>query len=155
MNARIRIIVASTSVVMAMAGLSACGGTKSSASGGSATAPASATAAASGSATTGRGGFGAEFDNPKVVACLKAAGITVPARPSGSFSRGARPSGSYTRPSGAVRPSGSRGAGGFGGANGTKIQAALKACGITLPTGGFRRIPSGTAVPTATPSTTS
>jgi hypothetical protein len=83
-----------------------------------------------------------------VQACLKAAGIAIPtlaARPSGSFTRPSgsftRPSGSFTRPSGSfTRPSGAGGGGFFGtdSAEGTQIQAALKACGITLPTGGGR-----------------
>ncbi len=142
-------------VVICGGGLVACGGSSKSST---TSATTSATAAAgSGTADAGRG-FGGQFDSPAIQTCLKAAGITIPTRaagavPSGSFTR---PSGTFTRPSGGFtgpRPSGSfPGRGGFGGnsAEATKIQQALKACGITLPTG--RR--SGTPAPTATPSGT-
>ncbi|SDJ18946.1 hypothetical protein SAMN05444157_2178 [Frankineae bacterium MT45] len=87
--------------------------------------------------------------------CLSAAGIAVPsfgafpsgARPSGARRSGAFPSGE--RPSGAF-PSGARPSGGFGGAFGqqfTKIEAALKACGLTVPTRA-PGAPGGSAAPT-------
>jgi hypothetical protein len=116
--------------------LAACGG-----SGSSSGTSTSTSSAASGSAAAGGAGL---FSSAAVQTCLKAAGITVPtggARPSGSAGlgelpsgvrpSGARPSGGSGMPSGA-RPSGA--GGGFGGADNAKIQAALKACGITLPT---------------------
>jgi hypothetical protein len=147
------------------AGVVACGsgsGAKTAVSSAAAT-----SAAASASSSDSRAARANPFDDPTVAACLKAAGITVPtfAAPTGSFTRGtgARPSGSFTRPTGA-RPSGSftrpSGAdGGFGGGafgtDSTEIQAALKACGITLPTGGAGfggRGGSGAPNPSATPS---
>jgi hypothetical protein len=81
-------------------------------------------------------------------ACLTAAGIAVPtpngsARPSG----GPRPSGTFngTPPTDGTRPSGAAGRGGLGGLfQSAEAQAALKACGITIPTGGGAR-PSATA----------
>jgi hypothetical protein len=90
-----------------------------------------------------------------VTACLKAAGITVPTAParapSGSTGSGASgaPAGSMpagTPPSGSAptgsAPTGAGGGGAPSGRTGTsssqmaKIQAALKACGITVPSGG-------------------
>jgi hypothetical protein len=123
--------------------LVACGGGSSGSTASAATPKTSATGAPGGG---GRGGFGGA-DFTKIQACLKAAGITLPTRsgfprPSGSFSPRARPSG--VRPSG-VRPSGGNFRGGAGGQFASpQVQAALKACGITIPTGGARR-------PNATP----
>jgi hypothetical protein len=117
--------------------LAACGGSSSTAS----TTP---SAAATGAPGGGGGANNADF--AKIQACLKAAGITV-TMPSG----GARPPGG-ARPSGTAqpRPSGSAGAGGGPGGGGgmfssAKAQAAIKACGLTVPTGGGR----GGAQPTA------
>lgn len=117
--------------------LVACGGGSS---GGSATAASTPNPSASG----GPGGAPGGFDMSKIQACLKAAGISVPTnsdfpRPSGSFSPGGTP------PSGA-RPSGPPSGGGAGGLfNSPEAQAALKACGITMPTGG----PGPNATPTS------
>jgi hypothetical protein len=112
--------------------LAACGS-------GSSGSPASAsTPSATGAPGPGgaRGGFGG-VDFTKIQACLKAAGISLPTRtdfprPSGSFSPGPRPSG--------VRPSGGnfRGGADRGLFASAQVQAALKACGITVPTGGPR-----------------
>jgi hypothetical protein len=112
--------------------LVACGGGSSN----SATPASTPNPSASGGPGGTRGGFnGADFT--KIEACLKAAGIAVPTRsgfprPSGSFSPRPRPSG--------VRPSGGnfRGGGERGIFNSPQAQAALKACGITIPTGGPR-----------------
>jgi hypothetical protein len=134
--------------------LTACGG-----SGGAATSTASATSStassASGAANAGGGDF---LQDPQVQACLKAAGISVPtgagSRPTGSFPSGARPSGSFTGqpPSGLPSgiPSGAGGAGGGFGAQATEIQAALKACGITVSAGNGPG--GGTGIPSAAPS---
>ena len=91
----------------------------------------------------GPGGFGGA-DMQKIFACLKAAGIDVPDLPSGMPS--GRPSGMPSempsgmpsdRPSGA-RPSGApsdfRGRGGIDFSD-AKVAAALKACGIAVPSG--------------------
>jgi hypothetical protein len=120
--------------------LVACGGSAHGTSG------STATPSSSGS---GRGGFGRNslYSDPKVQQCLRAAGLTVPTPtftgPRPSFSGSARPS--FTGP----RPSGTNRGGGFlGGAEGAKIQQALKACGISLPqrTGGRTdAAPSSTA----------
>ena len=126
---------AAVAVVLA-GGLAGCGGGSSAGTG----TEAAGGPAAAGAPSGGRGG-GFRMDpaqQQKIQDCLKAAGIAVPSfsgRPSGSFSP--RPSGS--RPSGS-RPSGSftgRPGGGFGGRFADpKTQAALKACGITLPSRG-------------------
>lgn len=139
-------LLAGTTVVLASVGLSACGGSASI----PAAAPATTTAAAP-SAAPGGGGAGARaqlFADPKVQQCLQAAGIKVPqGRPSGT----PRPSGE-PRPSGQPRPSGTAGPGGgqygAGSAEMQKIQAALKACGITLPARPSRS--GAPAAPTAT-----
>jgi hypothetical protein len=114
--------------------LAACGGSSS----GSASASATPTARATGG-FRGNGANSAEY--AKIQACLSAAGISLPTRsnfprPSGT-AMGTPPTGANgTPPTGGVRPSGGRGFGGGGGqfAN-KKVQAALKACGITIPTG--------------------
>lgn len=115
--------------------LLACGGGSSGSATPSAAAP---NPSASGAPGGGRGFNGADFT--KIQACLKAAGIAVPTRsnfprPSGSFSPRPRPSG--VRPSG-VRPSGGGNFRGGGEFASPQVQAALKACGITVPTGGGR-----------------
>lgn len=126
------------------AGLVACGGGTSGAS--SAAQPASSAGVSSSSAapavsgTAGRRGQAAQFQQrfAEIRQCLQAAGIavpTLPARP--SFSRGARPSfspGARRTFSPGARPSGAARRGGFGGlfAN-PQAQAALKACGISMP----------------------
>jgi hypothetical protein len=146
-------------VVSTAVGVVACGGGSSSTSA-SSSAAATTSAAASSSSSRGRAAGAANpFADPTVAACLKAAGIAVPSftRPSGSFTR---PSGSFTRPSGSfTRPSGSftrPAGGGFGTdtAAAQEIQQALKACGITLPTGrgGAGAGGTGGAAPSATPS---
>ena len=131
--------------------LAACGGSSSTTG---AAAGATPNASATGAPGGGRGGMGGA-DFAKIQACLKAAGIAVP---TATGSRAPRPSGSFTPngtpPSNGVRPSGGAGQGGgrggFGGGmfNSPEAQAALKACGITVPTGGAR--PNGTATATAT-----
>lgn len=118
---------------MIMLALAACGGGSSSSASGSAAAP-------TGSGYGGRGGGGQNSAQFKQMQdCLTAAGISVPtpsARPSGSagarpsFSPGAQPSGGYQ----------GNGGGGFGGGmseifQSKQAQAALKACGLTVPTG--------------------
>ena len=130
-------------------GLTGCGS-----SGG--TSAAAASAAASPAPSTRPSGVRGGFDATQlkaITACLPAAGIAVP-----TFSAGARPSGAPSGgiPSGAPTgiPSGGPGggAGGQGGPGGaaggifgsSAAQAALKACGITLPTGR----PGASAAPT-------
>jgi hypothetical protein len=138
-------------IVSTAAGVVACGGGSGSTSSSSSS---SVSAVASSRGTNSDGGRTGQrndpFADPTVAQCLKAAGIAVPTftRPSGTFTRPSgtfsRPSGTFSRPSGSfTRPSGATG-GGFGGGFGTdspefaKIQQALTACGITLPTGGAR-----------------
>jgi hypothetical protein len=119
--------------------LAGCGG-------GSSATPATSGAAATGQASGSPSRTGGRFDaaeQAKIRQCLEAAGISVPTftRPS-NLPSGQRP----TFPSGSARPSG-----GFGGEFADpKVQAALKACGITLPT----RRPSGSpgaGAPTGSP----
>jgi hypothetical protein len=154
MPRRTRLVLGTASLLIAGLSLTACGGGAKS---GSATPSASSSSSASSTATR-QGGAGGLFANAQVQQCLKAAGITLPTptgsrpnRPSGSFTPGERPS---DRPTGSF----TRGAGGFGGgffgadpAQAQAIQAALKACGITLPTGRRPGSSSSGAAPTATP----
>ena len=135
----VRTAIAAPVLLLALVG---CGGS----SGGSATPAAAATGSpGANGGGQGGGGFGG-VDMTAIQACLKAAGIDVPtpngsARPSGA----PRPSGTFngTPPADGVRPSG--GAGGGGGMfQSAEAQAALKACGITMPTGRGAR-PSATA----------
>jgi hypothetical protein len=122
-------------VLPAVLALSACG------SDGTTTASPTTTAGAGGGENVQ--GFRGGEDFQEIQECLTAAGITLPT-PSGGF-RGTPPSGGPqgTPPSGAPRgtpPSGAPGddgpGGGFGGMfSDPDVQAALKACGITVPTG--------------------
>lgn len=121
--------VRGATIALVLAGsLAACGGGGSS--------PASTTAAAGATSTPNPSRSGRFFNNPefqKIRDCLTAAGIQLPT-PS------LRPSGSPPSP----RPSGSgRGLGGNGMFSDPKVQAALKACGLTVPTGRPTRLPSG------------
>lgn len=88
------------------------------------------------------------MDMTAIQACFKAAGIET-AIPRGMPSGGARPSGdprpsgtfNGTPPADGVRPSGAPGGPGGGGGGmfqSAEAQAALKACGITVPTRGAR-----------------
>jgi hypothetical protein len=139
-------LLASTTAVLATVGLSACGGSPSTAA-----TPTATTSAAPSAPDNGAAGARAQmFSDPMVQQCLNAAGIKVPTgRPSGSPrpSDSPQPSGS-PRPSGSAQPGG--GAGGAGSAQMQKITAALKACGITLPA---RPARSGSQAPTATTTT--
>jgi len=137
----IRAAVAAPVLLLALAG---CGGSSDA----TVTPAAGATGAPAAGGQGGGGGFGGA-DMTAIQDCLKAAGITVPtpngsARPSG----GARPSGNGTPPTDGVRPSGAPGGGNGGGGGGmfqsAEAQAALKACGITMPTGRGAR-PSASA----------
>ena len=130
------------SVLLAAALVTGCGGGGSGSAAGAAPATSGPTTAP-GASPTGAPGAGRGFggQNPQQLAairqCLQAAGVPLPSiDPSRRFSPGARPSGS-PRP----RPTGSGGAGGRRLFSDPKIQAALKACGITIPT--FRPRPSG------------
>jgi hypothetical protein len=107
--------------------LAACG---SSSSGSGTTSNASAGA----SATRPGGGRRGFLQDPKVVACLKKAGVTVPTRPRGANGgppggqNGQRPNGQNGQPpSGQGRPN--RGA---GSAQFQKLRAALQKCGVTF-----------------------
>jgi hypothetical protein len=115
--------------------ITGCASSTGSASASSSTGP---TSAPTSSNRAGNGPGGAQF--AAVRSCLQAAGIPVPTP------TGPRPG--FTRTPGQPRPSGSRA--GFRGQGGRfladpKVQAALKACGITLPSPGTFRRPSGPA----------
>lgn len=122
--------------LLAAGALAACGGSGSS----SGTSTSTSSAASDGTAPGGAG----LFSSAAVQTCLKAAGIAVPtggARPSGSAGAGEVPSGIHPSdapaPGGGAMPSGTRPAGGgLGGADSAKVEAALKACGITMPAPG-------------------
>ena len=146
-----RLLLALTGTVLAGA-LVGCGSASSATGSGTAapTAAAPTAAATPGAAPSGAPGPGglAGIDFSKVQACLKAAGITVPTGvpsglpsnlPSGVPSN--LPSGGFngTPPPGFTPGQG----GGPGFLTDPKAQAALKACGITLPTGP----PAGASTP--------
>jgi hypothetical protein len=108
--------------VVVLAGCGSSSGSSSTASSKKTTAAARPSGAPTGGAQAGQ--------LAEIQACLKAAGISVDL-PTGrpSFSAGATP------PSGSP-PAGGGAGGGLGAVfNDPKAQAALKACGITLPTG--------------------
>jgi hypothetical protein len=112
--------------------LAACGGSSDAAS-----TPSSSATGSPGANGPG-GGFGG-VDMTAIQACLKAAGIDLPT-PSGGVgpSGQPRPTGSFngTPPADGVPPSGAPGGGAGGGMfESAEVQAALKACGITVPTG--------------------
>ncbi|HVP02674.1 MAG TPA: hypothetical protein VMT10_08900 [Solirubrobacteraceae bacterium] len=118
-------------------GLTACGGS----SGQNATASADPGIAQGGGA---RQGGPAMFANAKVRACLRKQGVAFPGRPSGgqggqppSGQTGTAPQGTPPgAPQGGQPPSGI-GSGGTpaNSAQFKKLQAALKACGVTMPSG--------------------
>ena len=103
--------------------LAACGSSSSSTTG---NAGAGASAAQPGG---GRRGF---LQDPKVVACLKKAGVTVPSRPRGG--NGGPPGGQNQQPPSGQNgqpPSGQRAPnGGPGSAQFQKLRAALQKCGV-------------------------
>jgi len=111
------------SVIAAGCLIAACGSSSS-------TGSTSKTTAASGASGTGRG------TNATLAACLRKHGVSFPAGggapgggtpPSGVPGSGGQPAGAGSTTGGA--PSGFPG----GGAGGSKLQAALKACGANLP----------------------
>ena len=121
-------------------GLAACGGSSS---------PAASTAGPGGAgAQTGPAGGRGLTANPKVAACLKKQGVTLPGGRRGPGRRGQRaqpPGGTQTAPGGTrTAPGGGRfvPGGRFGGAGAArfeKLRAALKKCGVTLPRRGRGR----------------
>ena len=119
-----RRITLPTLVVVAAIAAAACS------SGGTTSAPAASAPAASAPAGAPDG----RFDFAKIQQCLTAAGIALPsggsfALPSGGIPQ--RPAGSFAPPSGGFAPP----SGGFPGGrlNDPTTLAALKACGIALP----------------------
>jgi hypothetical protein len=152
--------IAVPAAFVAVLSLTACGG-----GGGTTTAAGTTAASAPSPARSGPGAFNQE-EFAKIRACLAAAGIQLPTptgRPSGGFRTGPPPSGfPTTRPSGmpagprpsGVGPSGRGQGGGFGRMfSDPKVVAALKACGLAVPTrtpGGFRnQSPNPTSTGTA------
>ncbi len=132
MLVRPRRLASAATLLFAVGVLAGCGSSSDSTGTESSTTP---TTRPSGAPSGATGDQAAQF--AKIQECLTAAGITVDI-PSGAPSR---PTGT-ARPSGAP-PSGAPG-GGLGGAfSGPDAQAALKACGITLPTGRPSGLPSG------------
>ncbi len=133
---RHRNLILPTAALAAAIAITAC--TPSASTAPQATSSAPSAAPASGQASPPLGGAGAPggagVDFAKVQQCLQAAGLTLP---TGSF---ALPSGSFALPSGGL-PSGFVPGGSFappagaGALNDPKVQAALKACGISLPGG--------------------
>jgi len=131
---RHRVLILPTAALAAALAISACTPSASTAPQVTASsAPAGGQASPPAGGSGAPGGFPAGGDFAKIQQCLEAAGLTLP---TGSFPL---PSGSFAPPSGAF-PSGQIPGGSFappagaGGAlNDPKVQAALKACGISLP----------------------
>ena len=146
MNVPRRAVAVASAALLTAGLLSGCAGGSASGSSASGTAGAAPTATGQAGAPGGPGGAAAQQRFAQIRSCLQAAGIAVPT-PSGSRR-------SFTRTPGVTpspRPSGSPGlrGGGFGRMFADpKVQAALKACGITLPTPGARR-PGRSPSPTA------
>ncbi|SDI84978.1 pilus assembly protein FimV [Frankineae bacterium MT45] len=150
MKAIHRVAIAGTGIALLSGALVGCGGSSTSGTTSSASASSTAGAAAGATGAAGAsgaaGGRGGLFSDSKVQQCLTAAGISIPTGggaggaggAGGTPPSGAMPSGGGTPPSGfpsgGARPSGAPG--GMDSAQQAKIQAALKACGISLPTGG-------------------
>jgi hypothetical protein len=126
--------------------LAACGSSSSSSSTSSASSSAGSSAAAS------RGGSAA--NRTKLVACLKAHGVTLPSRPPGGAGAqggagGAPPAGGGGTGGGQGRRRGFFGGGGAAGggfANNPKLRAAFQACGGAGGFGGRRFTPNHAAV---------
>ena len=136
---RHRVLILPTAALAAALAISACTPSASTAPQSTASsAPSDAPVGGQPSAPAGGagapGGFPAGGDFAKIQQCLQAAGLSLP---TGSFPL---PSGSFALPSGAL-PSGFVPGGSFappagaGALNDPKVQAALKACGISLPGG--------------------
>ena len=130
---RHRILILPTVALAAMLAISACSPSAS-------TAPATSTAPSPGASSGAPAGGPGGGDFAKIQQCLQAAGISLPTgsfAPGGSFTP---PDGSFALPSGAFPsgriPNGSFAPGGLGaGLSDPKIQAALQACGLSLPGG--------------------
>ncbi len=143
-------IALSTLAVIAVLGLSACGGSSGDAQGDSGS-------AGSSSGRQNGGGPFAALQDKKVQACLKQQGVTVPTAPAG----GQQPNGNGQPPSGYGPPQngqppsgdGQRPQGGFGGGFSDELRAALKKCGVDLPQRGQR--PPGQTQTTTTATATS
>ena len=112
-------VVAAALTVPAVIGITACGGGSSSSTGAGAQPTASRPAVN-------------PVQNAATRRCLKAAGIKLPKTPAGA-TNGTPPSNFTASPNG-TPPSNFTPPAGAGGLNSTKVQQALKACGITVPT---------------------
>lgn len=121
-------------------GLVACGGGHGTNAASAEARPASSAAATAATSAGARSGGAAQFQQRfgQIRQCLQAAGIAVPSfSPRASFSGRPRPTfspGARRSFSPGARPPGTARRGGFGGvlAN-PQAQAALKACGISMP----------------------
>jgi len=131
MSAIPRAVTLCGGALLATSLVAGCGSAAAGSSSGPTTAPTSAAAAGG----AGNGPGAAQF--AAIRSCLQAAGIPLPT-PS------ARPS--ISRSPGEPRPTGPRPSGGFRGGrlfSDPRVQAALEACGITPPSPGSFRRPSG------------
>jgi hypothetical protein len=125
-------------VSILVAGLTACGGSSSGSN--------SASTSTTGQQANARPGA---FSDPKVQACLKKQGVTVPDFRRGS---GPPPSGGNGQPPSGQRPRN----GGFGNsAQAQKLRAALQKCGVTLPNRGQNGPPQQQQDATSTDTTAS
>jgi hypothetical protein len=138
-------------VLVASTGTLAACGSSSSSSTNAAGAAGAQTAPGAGGAQAGRGGFSALASDPKVVACLKKAGVALPTgggRPGGGQGGGGQGGGGVPPGGGTGTAPNGRPQGGGAGGQFQKIRDALQKCGIQLPArpGGAQGTPpSGTA----------
>jgi hypothetical protein len=114
-------------VLMAGCLIAACGSSSSSTTTSSSSSPSSAAA--------GTGGSSASARRASLRTCLKAHGVTLPARPAGA---GAPPAGAAPPGGGGPGFFGGGGGGGGGFANNPKLRAAVQACGGFRGTGARR-----------------
>jgi hypothetical protein len=121
-----RMAVLAFTVAVTAICVAACG--SSSGTGSSSSASSSAAASAGSGSAGGSAASGSGFDRSKFVSCLKAHGVTLPARPAGAGAgSGGPPSKSSTTGSGTTRRRFFGGGGGF--AANPKLRAAIQACG--------------------------
>ncbi len=130
--------------LVASGALAACGSASSSSTTSSTTASASSSGSSSGSASGTAGSGPNSARRAQLVSCLKAHGVTLPARPAGSPPPGGASGGSGTGTTGTgTTPRRGFFFGGGGARNiSPKMQAAFKACGANFGfrggAGGFR-----------------
>jgi hypothetical protein len=116
----VRLVILATTIVATALVLAACGSSSNTSS-----------ASSSGSSSAGAAAGGAAANRSKLVACLKAHGVTLPKRPAGAGQRPNGGEGGGFGGGGGFFGGGGGGGGGSGAArfNNPKFRAAIQACG--------------------------